>query len=578
MLKLIHNLWVEIPRLRKKQLKFLLMLMVASSVLEVISIGLVIPFLGVLIDPIRFSQQSILQPYLHEIARNDPKKLAYFFTILFCGTFVIAGAIRLFTQRLNLKISFSIGAELSSILFNRIMHQEYEIHISRNSGEIINTISVKMGYLMSAISHAMTIASSSIIMLLLCSILMIANPIYTAIIVCILLMSYLIINKITKNILISNSGLISSNSARTTKILQESIGSYRDILLDNSQKFHVQEFDSVNRVIWESEGAVRFIASAPRYLIETIGLIALSISALILTINGNTMTGILPLIGALVLALQRMLPAIQSIYSSWASIRGSQDMIWAVIGLMRQPVINRAHENEISEEISFDKEIEFINVYFKYHKKLPSTLEEINLKIKHGEKVGIIGSTGSGKSTFIDLFMGLLKPSFGEIRIDGKLLDQANLLSWQQKIGHVPQSIYLTDASIAENIAFNIPKHLIDFDRVVKSAKQAQLSTFIDSLSDSYETLVGERGAKLSGGQRQRIGIARALYKEADVIVFDEATSALDSETEDSIIDSINMLSDEITILIVSHRLRSLRMCNRIVEVKNKSVKVVKEN
>ncbi len=573
MLKLICNLWIEIPSHRKNHLKFLLVLMVASSVLEVISIGLVIPFLGVLIDPVRFSQQSLFQPHLYEIGLDDPKKLAYFFSILFCGTFVCAGAIRLFTQRLNLKVSFSIGAELSSILFNRIMHQEYKIHILRNSSEIINTISVKMGYLMSAISSSMTIASSAIIMILLCVILMIANPFYTAIIVCILLLSYLVINIVTKKILTRNSQLISINSGRVTKILQESLGSYRDILLDNSQKFHVQEFDNANRILWESEGAVRFIASAPRYLIETLGLLALSISALILTLNGKTITDMLPLIGALVLTIQRMLPAMQSIYSSWSSIRGSQDMIMGAIDLMRQPVINRTNENDISEEIIFNKKIEFKNVSFKYDEKLPYILEEVNLKIVHGEKIGIIGFSGSGKSTFVDLFMGLLRPSFGEVYVDGKLLNQANLVSWQEKIKHVPQSIYLTDASIAENIAFNIPKNLINFDKIVKAAEQAKLSAYIEELPDRYETLVGERGAKLSGGQRQRIGIARALYEEANIIVFDEATSALDDETEDTIIDSINMLNKELTILIISHRLKTLRICDRIIEIKNKTVR-----
>jgi ATP-binding cassette subfamily B protein len=575
MLKLISNLWVEIPRPRKKQLKILLVLMVISSLFEVISIGLVIPFLGILVDPVRFAQQSYLQPYLNGIGLYDNKNIAYFFTILFCGTFVCSGAIRLLTQWLNLKVSFAIGAELSTILFNRTMHQGYENHILRNSSEIINTITVKMGYLMSAVSNIITIASSVIIMIFFCTILMIANPLYTTIIVCILLIFYLAINVISKKILIRNSERISINSGHTIKILQESLGSYRDILLDNSQKFHVEEFDKANKVLWKSEGTVRFMSSAPRYLIETLGLIALSITALTLTLNGETMTGMLPLIGALVLAIQRMLPAMQSIYSSWAGIRGSQDMIMDAIGLMRETII-KPLENANSNKMIFKKEIEFKNVYFKYDKKLQFTLQEVNLKIKHGEKIGIIGSTGSGKSTFVDLFMGLLKPNFGEIYIDGQLINQANLLFWQKKIGHVPQSIYLTDASIAENIAFNIPKKLIDFDKVVRAAKQAQLSAYIESLPDKYSTRVGERGGRLSGGQRQRIGIARALYREADLIIFDEATNALDYETEYSIVDSIEALSTELTVLIISHRLECLRICNRILEVKDGSVSELK--
>jgi ABC-type multidrug transport system fused ATPase/permease subunit len=575
MLQLISNLWEEIPRNRKKQLKLLLVLMVLSSIFEVISIGLVIPFLTILVDPARFAQQSYLQPYLNEIGLNNPKSSAYFFTILFCGAFVCAGIIRLLTQWLNIKVSFAIGSELSIKLFNSTMHQTYENHMLRNSSEIINTISVKMGYLMNAISSIITLASSAIIVILICTILMIANVLYTAIIFLILLTFYLGINSVSKKILIKNSERISNNSGLTIKILQESFGSYRDIVLDNSQKFHVQEFGKANKVLWESEGTVRLMSIAPRYLIETLGLITISITALILTLNGETITGLLPLIGALVLAIQRMLPAMQSIYSSWAGIRGSQDMIIDTIRMMRESNIKLLENCNINKMV-FKKEIEFKNIHFKYGKSLQFALKEVNIKIKHGEKIGIIGSSGSGKSTFIDLFMGLLKSNFGEIYIDGQLLNQSNLLMWQKKIGHVPQSIYITDDSIAENIAFNIPKEIIDFNKVAWAAKQAQISDYIETLPDKYSTIVGERGGRLSGGQRQRIGIARALYKEAELIIFDEATSALDHETEDSIIDSIKVLSPELTVVIISHKLECLRICDRILEVKDGTLSELK--
>jgi ATP-binding cassette subfamily B protein len=203
---------------------------------------------------------------------------------------------------------------------------------------------------------------------------------------------------------------------------------------------------------------------------------------------------------------------------------------------------------------------------------LPYSLQGVSLRIKRGERVGVIGSTGYGKSTFVDLLMGLLMPTDGGIFIDGKLLDRGNLLSWQKNIAHVPQSIYLTDATIEENIAFNIPKHLINHNRVISAARQAQIATFIEQLPNQYETKVGERGVRLSGGQRQRIGIARALYKDVSLIVFDEATSALDEKTESAIIESINSLNSNLTLLIISHRMSTLRICNRFLEVKNSSI------
>lgn len=567
MLRLMCNVWLEIPADRKKQLIILIILMVVSSIFEVVSISLVVPFLGLLLDPLRFTEQAYIRPYL-----SNFQNLPFIFTLIFCCSILCAGAIRMLVLWLNLKLSFAIGAKLSNNLFNRTLNQTYEEHISRNSSEIINTISVKMGYLMSAISAGMTIVSSSIVMAIISLMLFVASPIYTGLIFFILLISYWIINLSTKKILTINSGNIALNSSRTIKILQESLGSYRDVLLDNSQKILEKEFDSANSSAWRSEGRVRFIAGAPRYLMEIFGMIALVVVAFLLTSSGTRVVDIIPFIGALALAIQRILPAMQGMYSSWASIRGTQDMVRGAINLLQQPILQIDQEKIYYEKVAFIDIVEFRNIFFRYKQDLPYSLQGVSLRIKRGERVGVIGSTGSGKSTFVDLLMGLLMPTDGGIFIDGKLLDRGNLLSWQKNIAHVPQSIYLTDATIEENIAFNIPKHLINHNRVISAARQAQIATFIEQLPNQYETKVGERGVRLSGGQRQRIGIARALYKDVSLIVFDEATSALDEKTESAIIESINSLNSNLTLLIISHRMSTLRICNRFLEVKNSSI------
>ena len=234
-------------------------------------------------------------------------------------------------------------------------------------------------------------------------------------------------------------------------------------------------------------------------------------------------------------------------------------------------------EKLTSDTILFQKVIQLNNLWFRYQKNTSWVLSKINLKIPKGSIIGFIGTTGSGKSTLLDIIMALLHPSKGSIEVDGVEINANNYRGWQSHIAHIPQTIYLSDTTIAENIAFGLPKDQIDYKRVVNMAQKAQIHETIQSLDKQYDTLVGERGVRLSGGQRQRIGIARALYKNADVLIFDEATSALDNVTEKAVMDAINEISKEVTILIVAHRLSTLKNCDLIVELENGKAHYKKE-
>jgi ATP-binding cassette subfamily B protein len=258
---------------------------------------------------------------------------------------------------------------------------------------------------------------------------------------------------------------------------------------------------------------------------------------------------------------------LQQVYGSWTGIRGDQVSLRDALYFLDQPLPDYLF-NKQYEKITFNNEIKIINLSFRYEDNLPSVFHNLNFSIKKGDRVGFIGTTGSGKSTLMDLLMGLIEPSSGEITVDDKSIVGSSGRSWQKHIAHVPQSIYLADATIAENIAFGVSGDHIDVFRVKNAARRAQIDSSIESLPFGYKTLVGERGVRLSGGQRQRIGIARALYRDADVIFFDEATSALDSETESAVMDSIQLLSKDLTILIVAHRLSTLKGCTKIIELR----------
>ena len=277
----------------------------------------------------------------------------------------------------------------------------------------------------------------------------------------------------------------------------------------------------------------------------------------------------IPVLGAFALGAQRLLPVLQLAYSGWSSIRGSQASLGDALDLLDQPMPVYA-DAPLPDPISFNHSITLKGIAFKYGENTPWVLQHgFNLNIPKGSRVGFIGTTGSGKSTLLDILMGLLQSPHGELAIDGIKITEKNQRSWQTHIAHVPQTIFLADTTIAENIAFGLPLAHIDIDRVREVAKKAQVDQVIESWPEQYDTLVGERGIKLSGGQRQRIGIARALYKRADVIVFDEATSALDNDTESAVMEAIESLSEELTLIIVAHRLTTLKNCTEIIELKD---------
>jgi len=264
---------------------------------------------------------------------------------------------------------------------------------------------------------------------------------------------------------------------------------------------------------------------------------------------------------------------LQQAYSSYSSIKGSQSSFNDVINLLEQPLPNYVNQ-PLAQPIPFKKEIVLDSISFRYTEETPWILKDINLKLTKGKRIGFIGVTGSGKSTLLDIIMGLLPPTEGRLSIDGQPITSNNRRSWQAHIAHVPQNIYLSDSTIEENIAFGIAQENINHEQVIKAAKQAQIAELIDDWPEQYQTFVGERGIRLSGGQRQRIGIARALYKQANVLIFDEATSALDNETEQAVMEAIEGLGRDLTILIIAHRLTTLKGCDQIIELTAEGISI----
>jgi ATP-binding cassette subfamily B protein len=413
----------------------------------------------------------------------------------------------------------------------------------------------------------LTLASSSVLMVSVIGTLIAIDPLVALVAFTGFSFSYGLVFRFTRRKLKHNGHRIAREQTQKIKALQEGLGGIRDVLLDGTQSAYCNIYRRADYSLQRALATNQFIAGSPRFAVEALGITLIATLAYGLSRDGGIATA-LPTLGALALGTQRLLPALSQIYSSWSGMVSSHASFADAIELLDQPLPADVLRTDIFP-LELQDSIRFDDVRFRYNNDGPWVLDGFNLTISKGSRVGFVGSTGSGKSTTLDLLMGLLQPTKGEFLVDGKPIDEKSTRAWQKTIAHVPQSIFLADSTIAENIAFGVPLEAIDQERVKQAASRAQIAEFIAKQPEGYKAFVGERGIRLSGGQRQRIGIARALYKQAGVLVFDEATSALDNATEQSVMHSIEGLGQDLTILIVAHRLTTVQHCDIIVELEH---------
>lgn len=576
MLVLLARLCKHISRKRRIQLGILFCVMLAASFAELFSIGMVIPFLGALTTPELIYEHWFIKPLVVFFGLKNSQELLLPTTLVFVMAVVFAGSIRFLLVWLQARISLGIVNELATSTYHRTLNQPYTVHISRNSSEIISGILSKVsGAIGGTLGAVLVIISSQLILAAVLLALVMVDPTVALSSFFCFGAVYMLIALLTKKQLARDSERISRASTEVVKILQEGLGGIRDVLLDGTQAIHSMAYRQADTNLRKAQASIQIISIGPRFVIEALGMVIIAVIAYMLTSRPGGFITMIPVMGALAIGAQRVLPLLHQSYSSWALILGNRDSLRDALDLLDQPLLEEKDSSSIPAEIRFNQAIRLEGVSFRYASQAPCVLSKLNISLPKGARIGFIGATGSGKSTLVDIIMGLLHPTEGYLMVDGQKIVDDNHRAWQRHIAHVPQAIFLSDATIAENIAFGLSHDEIDLERVKIAARQAQISETIESWSEQYDTLVGERGVKLSGGQRQRIGIARALYKQADVIIFDEATSALDNETEQAVMQAINSLGDNLTILIVAHRLTTLKNCTQIVELQNGELKRV---
>jgi ABC-type multidrug transport system fused ATPase/permease subunit len=566
----MRELYASLTPRRRRQFYLVLMLMLAGALAELATIGAVLPFLSLLADPDRINRIPLLAAAFDAVGAHANSQRLFAAASLFIILAIVAAAVRLQLTWSSQNFIFRLGHELAVNIQRRILFQPYTFHISQNTSTLIASLE-KVGTLVFyVLLQLIQAAIAVVISIFIIAALIYVDPFTALVSAAVFGLIYLIVSTLMRRRLDRNSEIIGLTWDERVKIVQESLGGIRDVIIDSSQPVYLEAFRRVDDRHSIAKTNTAFIGAAPRFIIESLGMALIAVLAIVMAQREGGFAAALPILGALALGAQRLLPMLQQIYLSWSVAVGNKSLIEQVLQLVRLPVDEElAHARKVPA-LPLREAIRLEDVSFAYSSRRSAALDRVSFEISRGQRVALIGKTGSGKSTLADLLMGLLDPTGGRITVDGVPLTRENRRNWQRSIAHVPQTIFLADASVARNIALGVPAQDIDERRVVEAASKAQLDEFVGTLPDGYDTFVGERGIRLSGGQRQRLGIARAIYKQAPVLVLDEATSALDDETEAAVMKALDQLGDEgRTIIMIAHRLSSLSRADMVVRLDN---------
>lgn len=553
----LRDLFGVLSARRRRQLVIVLVLTIATALAELGTIGTVLPVLGHLTGEVgsKPGWPAWLGPSSESLLGA---------AIWFVAFAIAAGGLRLYLLWATQRLTFGAGHELSTEIDRRILDQPYSFHIATHSSTLIAALEKVQMLVFNVLMPLISMVSGVVVSLFIVAAMLAIDAVTTGMAIAGFGLIYLVSLLLSRRRLGAISAVAGTAYDQRIKILQESLGGIRDVIIDGSEEVFVEAFRQVDRRLMSSLRTNGIIAATPRVLIETFGTALIVVLAIFAAGRSGGFAAALPLLGAIVLGCQRLLPFAQQIYTGWATVAGNEMIVGQILDLAALPKRQRLAVAPIP--LPFERTIRFDQVGFTYTSPPTEALKGITVDFPQGAVIGLAGRSGSGKSTFADVLMGLLEPTTGAVTVDGVLLSDETRPRWWQGIAHVPQATFLSNDTIARNIAFGSAD--IELERVIDAATKAQLHEYIANLPDGYDTMVGERGKTLSGGQQQRVGLARAIYKGAPLLVLDEPTSALDQETEAGIFDTLEQLRAEgKTIVLVTHRPSALKRCTMVIRL-----------
>jgi len=573
-LKELFGLLTSSQRKRFYKIQILVVFMAFSEVVGITSIG---PFMA-LVGNIKLIESNKFFALAYAFSGlKDPYDFLFALGIIVLVLLTFASVISMIaTWRLSL-FAFKVGTETADRLYSYYMKQNWLFHTRGSSAHLVKQVSTESVRITSQVILPLMHMNARIVLASFIAIaLLIFNPVFALVGVILFLSAYVVLFRFVRRSLKKNGTNISDMSMRRFRLMNEGFGGIKDILLLGRSNYFIDHFRQSGEVLARASGVNNALTYAPRYLMELLAFgVMISLVLFLIRFNQGDLGAVLPILAIYGLAGFKMLPALQNIYAALSEIKGN---IAAFESIKNDLIESRGSDeltinNNSSKKIQTKKKIELKNIDFKYPDKIELALKNLSLVIPANKFIGFVGPSGAGKSTVIDLLLGLIAPISGSLIVDDVVIESSNVREWQNSIGFVPQSIFLSEGTIVENIAFGVSEENINYQRIEEVVKLSRLQEFLVQLPLGLNTKVGERGVQLSGGQRQRIGIARALYEDADILIFDEATSALDGITEKLIMDAINEFSGKKTIIMIAHRLKTVANCDIIYYLENGELK-----
>ena len=550
---------------KKAVLLFLMILMMA--LIDVIGVASILPFMSVLVNPSLIETNFFLInlfEYFKGFGIENNQQFIFVLGILVFLLLVSSLIFKAIATYFQVRFKEIVQYSMSKRLVEKYLHQPYEWFLNNHTAELGKTILSEISNVCSqGIRPLIELIARSIVSIFLIILLFLTDPILTLIVGFLIGGIYYLIFFFSKKYLnLIGEENLQQNHLRYKSVI-DAFGASKEVKVGGLEKNFIKNFSEPSKIFAINKSFVGLLSQLPRYILEATAFGGIILIILYKMSQSGTFINTIPIISLYVFAGYRLMPAAQLIYSSSTQIAFSSPSIEKVYNDMKN--LNPINFHQDKGILSLNKEISLKNISYSYPNAAKTALKNINLNIPKNNTIGLVGATGSGKTTIVDIILGLLEAQKGTLEIDGKIINKHNSQSWQRTIGYVPQHIYLSDDSVASNIAFGQDSKAINDDEIQKVSKIANLHDFVmDELPNQYKTIVGERGVRLSGGQRQRIGIARALYFNPQVLILDEATSALDNLTEKYVMDAVNNLSKNKTIIMIAHRLSTVKKCDKI--------------
>jgi ABC-type multidrug transport system fused ATPase/permease subunit len=558
-----RKIWeILTPKQRRGALRLMVLILI-GMVLEMAGLGLVIPALGLMVQSDPAAQYPGLAPWLARLGNPTRQQLIVGGMLALVLTSLVKGVFLAFLAWRQSRFVYGLQAELSRRLFAAYLRQPYSFHLQRNSALLIRNTIHHSGGVTTVLTQALTLATEVTVLAGIAVLVVLVEPVGALWVVVVLGLAGWVFNRITRSYIARWGAASQYHEGQRLQHLQQGLGGVKDVKLLGREQDFLDQYHAHNVGSARVTERQSTVAALPRLVFELLGVIGLTTLVGVMVVQRRSPEAVLPVLGLFAAAAFRIMPSVTRILAAVQSTRFAMPMVDTLHGELA--TINRT-ETLSSQAVRFDSTLSLEDVTFTYEQAAAPALHGITLSIPRGASVGFIGGSGGGKTTLIDLILGLLTPTSGRICVDGVNIND-RLRGWQDQIGYVPQAVFLTDDTLRRNIAFGLANDQIDDAAVWRALRAAQLASFVEGLPEGLATIVGERGVRISGGQRQRIGIARALYHDPSVLVLDEATSSLDTDTERGVMAAVTALQGEKTVLIVAHRLSTVERCDRLFRI-----------